>query len=334
MDFYNQSNHSATGSTSLTHDPIWDIISIVNFFFVGGPLCLLGMCTNIANIIVYTKMGFLETANVNFLVLSVFDFFYSLFAFLLRACFNTLLRDLSIGPRLRYVSHCVSIAIVAFIGGSAMMTALIATERCICVIFPLKLKTLLTQRRSLCLTLTVVFYHAAFLTLIYSDPGPPYDAHPEKLSFYYFSMYVIPSTTCFFIVIITTAILAIKLRRNQRWRRETTTQGGKASVKEDKLVKTIVAICTLFIICSFPNASMFIAQIVYPPLRYGTSDLRAVTLRIFDLSFIFQSVSASVNIFFYYRMSSKYKKAFSVCFAWCAMRKTNTSHAMKTKNFD
>ena len=191
-----------------------------------------------------------------------------------------------------------------------------------------QVKTWLTRRRSLCLTLAVVAYHVSFLILIYADPGPPYDAHPERMSFYYFSLYVIPSTTCFFIVVVSTIFLAIKLRRSQRWRRETSTQGAKTNLKEDKLVRTIVAICTLFIICSFPNASMFIAQLIYPPLRYGASDLlRAVTLRIFDLTLILQSISASTNIFFYYTMSSKFKKVFCACFSCFATTKSNTMEA-------
>ncbi|KAK3789548.1 hypothetical protein RRG08_060321 [Elysia crispata] len=66
------------------------------------------------------------------------------------------------------------------------MTALISTERCVYVVFPLKVQTLLTRRRSLFLTLAVVTYHVIFTIVLYSDTGPPYDTHLPKLSFYYF----------------------------------------------------------------------------------------------------------------------------------------------------
>ncbi|KAK3794149.1 hypothetical protein RRG08_003268 [Elysia crispata] len=112
------------------------------------------------------------------------------------------------------MAHCLSHAWVIVTCGSAMMTALISTERCVSVVFPLKVKTLLTRRRSLFLTLAVVAYHVIFTIVLYSDTGPPYDAHPQKLSFYYFSLYVIPSTSCFFIVVLTTIFLVVKLRTN------------------------------------------------------------------------------------------------------------------------
>ena len=173
---------------------------------------------------------------------------------------------------------------------------------------------MLTRRRSLFLTLTVVAYHVIFTIVLYSDTGPPYDAHPQKLSFYYFSLYVIPSTTCFFIVVLATIFLVVKLRTNQKWRRETISQKEKSNEKENKLVKTIIAISTLFIICSFPNVSIFIAQTIYPRFRYGDPQLGSLIERMFGLSGIFQAVSSSINIFFYYRMSSRFKKTFCACF--------------------
>ncbi|RUS73887.1 hypothetical protein EGW08_018357 [Elysia chlorotica] len=276
---------------------------------------LLGIFTNIANVIVYCKMGFSESSNAHFLALAVFDFFFSLIQLMMRTLYNPVFKGLHNRALLMYLSHCLSHGLYVMVGGSAMMTALIATERCVCVVFPLKVKTLLTRRRSLYLMLTVVAYHVAFLVLIYSDPGPPYDAHPQRLAFYYFSLYVIPSTTCFFIVVFTTIFLILKLRQNQEWRRKTSTQTDKSSVKEDKLVRTIIAISTLFIICSFPDVAIFIGQIVYPRFDYNDPQFSNLLLFLFGIGLNSQGVSASVNIFFYYKMSSKFKRVFNACFA-------------------
>ena len=180
---------------------------------------------------------------------------------------------------------------------------------------------MLTRRRSLFLTLAVVAYHVIFTIVLYSDTGPPYDAHPQKLSFYYFSLYVIPSTSCFFIVVLTTIFLVVKLRTNVKWRRDAISQKEKRNERDNKLVKTIIAICTLFIICSFPNVSIFITQIIYPRFRYGDPYLGTLIESMFGFSGVFQAISSSINIFFYYRMSSRFKKTFCACFPYIKKEK-------------
>ena len=180
---------------------------------------------------------------------------------------------------------------------------------------------MLTRQRSLFLTLAVVAYHVIFTIVLYSDTGPPYDTHLQKLSFYYFSLYVIPSTSCFFIVVLTTIFLVVKLRTNQKSRRETISQKEKSNERDNKLVKTIIAICTLFIICSFPNVSIFITQTIYPRFRFGDQFLGTLIETMFGFSGIFLAISSSVNIFFYYRMSSRFKKAFCAWFPYIKKEK-------------
>ena len=191
------------------------------------------------------------------------------------------------------------------------------------------MKTLLTRRRSVYLMLAVVGYHMAFLILVYADPGPPYDAHPQKMSFYYLALYSIPSTTCFFIVVIATIFLVITLRRNQLWRKQSTTQSGKTNDKDDKLIKTIIAICTIFLICSSVNVSIFIATIVYPPFQYVNPYFMNFILTMFGVGLTFHSFSSAVNFFFYYKMSSRFKRVFLTCFA---PRLSEKSDSMATKN--
>ena len=164
------------------------------------------------------------------------------------------------------------------------------------------------------MTLTVVAYALTFLVIVYVDATPPYNSYPKRLGFYFFYLYAIPLTTCFFIVVITTVSLIINLRRQQRWRRETASQSDKSSDKENKLVRTIIAISTLFIICSFPYVAIFITEAVYPPYRHKDPYLGSLSTIILSVSGVFQAVSSAVNIFFYYRMSSRFNKVFSACF--------------------
>ena len=177
------------------------------------------------------------------------------------------------------------------------------------------MKTWLSRRRSFGLVMIIITYHLVFLVFLYADPGPPYDAYPQKQAFYIFCMYTIPSTTCFFIVVFSTIFLVISLRRNQRWRRETATQSGKSSGREDRLVRTIVAISVMFIICTFPNASILLVQMVYPSFNSHNPYLGTFTYFIYAIGSGLQALSSSVNIFFYYSMSSRFQKVFSAYFS-------------------
>ncbi|GFS15329.1 chemosensory receptor A [Elysia marginata] len=305
MNMTNLTFHPSAAVTPLVSYALLNYFAVINLFVFVAPASLLGVFTNIANIIVYTKMGLSESSNVNFLVLSVFDLLYSVASLLMRLLYSPIFWSLSEAPVMMGVSHGLSHGMVVMTCGSAMMTALISTERCVCVVFPLKVKTLLSRQRSLCLMLTIVAYHVAFLLLLYIDTGPPYDLHPKKLSFYYLCLYSIPLVTCFFAVIVNTIFLVLRVKRNQRWRQTKALHNDKTSSKDDKLVRTIISISTMFIICSCPTVAIFFGQVSYPRLRHSDPYFGNFTLLMFAVSGIFNGVSASGNIIFYYRMSSR-----------------------------
>ncbi|KAK3737935.1 hypothetical protein RRG08_028559 [Elysia crispata] len=236
---------------------VLDLFSIVNDFALCSFLSLFGVVSNTANIIVYSRIGFSESSNINFLALSVIDLLVSLVTFFLKMFYSPVFSNLRTGPTTSMVALTLSPAMMVTVCGSAMMTTLISTERCLCVVFPLKIKTFLTRRRVVYLVLAIVAYLMAFLLLLYINTGPPYDKYVKRQSFYYFCFFAIPSTTCFFIVVITTIVLVVKLRRNLQWRREAVKNNDKSSDKEHKIVRTIIAISTIFVICFFPNVANF-----------------------------------------------------------------------------
>ena len=125
------------------------------------------------------------------------------------------------------------------------------------------MKTFMRGRRVFYMIVIIVAYHAAF-SLLYFDTGPPYGVYSRKFEFYFFYLYVVPSTICFFIVLLTTIVMVTRLKRNLQWRRETTQQDDKISDKDSKIVKTIIVTSSLFIICFSPNVLNFTAQAIYP----------------------------------------------------------------------
>ncbi|GFR62146.1 chemosensory receptor A [Elysia marginata] len=292
--------------------------NIFNFLLISLPISLFGMFSNVVNTIVFYKMGLTESSNVNFAVLSVSDFFVSLSCMLTRGLHNALWKDMPIWPWLAYAAHCTGHSTFVFISGSAMITTLISAERCVCVLFPLKVKSLLTRERSLFLTITVVAHHMLFLIIVYADTGPPYNTYPKKLSFYNFIFYTVPTTTCFFLVIITTILLVDRLRRNSKWRADTNNQNERKADKDNRLVRTIIAISTLFIVCTFPNVTLINLHFVYPQFTYLNAYLTTLVPLVFGISQNFQQFSSAVNMLFYFKLSSKYKKVILTMFPFVA----------------
>ncbi|RUS70873.1 hypothetical protein EGW08_021362 [Elysia chlorotica] len=124
-----------------------DTFSIVNDFALCSSVSLFGIFSNIANVIVYSKIGFAESSNINFLALSVIDFLVSVVTFFLKIFYSPVLRGLSTGPTTSILAIGLSPAMMVTVGASAMMTALISAERCLCVVFPLRRDMALDQAK-------------------------------------------------------------------------------------------------------------------------------------------------------------------------------------------
>lgn len=304
---------------------------ILNFFVFNIPLSALGMSTNFANIIVYFKMGFTESSNMNFFALAVFDFIFSLISVVGALFINPLISHLSIAPLLGHIGQGLGRAVFFCNSGSAMLTAMISAERCFCVVFPLKVKTWLSFRRRLGLLLTIIAYNLTFLILLYVDTGPPYNEPSQKLSFYYLFMYITPLHVCFFIVILNTLFLVQRLRVTQHWRKKTATQSTKNEDKENRLAKTVIAISTLFIIGAFPVVALFFTEVFYPRFNYVDPYFYTLSFVVYSVSVHPTQLSSAVNIIFYYKLSSRFKKVFSTCFL-LKMTKMRGSNGVKSRS--
>ena len=165
---------------------------------------------------------------------------------------------------------------------------------------------LFTRQRRLYMNLVVVAYHVTFLLVLIVETLPSNDSL-AKQSFYYFYMYAVPSMTLFFVIVITTIFLVTRLRRSQRWRKELTSQRDKTSDKENRLVRTVLAINMIFIVCYFPYVALVISLLFFP--RFSVFDPyygRVAGLMLF-ISGTLQSVSSSINMVFYFRLSSNFK---------------------------
>ena len=162
----------------------------------------------------------------------------------------------------------------------------------------------------------MVIYQAVLITLLYSYPGPPYDAPSAWRSRYITSSFTALSSICFFVVLISTVLLIVRLMQNLEWRNKAAKQSNKnsGSLKETKAARCVAAICTIFIMCFTPNVALNFTGVVYPEFTPHDPYLGTLMVALYAISTMLQVLSSAVNIFVYYRMSTKYREIFKVMF--------------------
>ena len=157
-------------------------------------------------------------------------------------------------------------------------------------------------------------YQSVLIILLYSYPGPPYDvASPQKVLYFNISFTAL-TFVCFFIVLITTVLLVVRLMQNLEWRNKAAEHFNKNSLKETKAARCVAAICTIFIMCFTPNVALHFTGFVYPEIRPHDPYLGSLMVVLYAISTLLQVLSSAVNIFVYYRMSTKYRQVFKVMF--------------------
>lgn len=119
----------------------------------------------------------------------------------------------------------------------------------------------------------------------------------------------------FAVNVVCTVTLVVKLQKVTRWRQKSsaTLQADNISIRNHKVTRMVIMISTLFIACFVPVSITFMAMSLLPGLSFE-GEYRNALIIIGGLGIVLESVNSSVNIFFYYHMSSKYKSSFRQLF--------------------
>ncbi|RUS68752.1 hypothetical protein EGW08_023487 [Elysia chlorotica] len=315
--------------TPIVSNQMTKIIVYIKAFYLNILAGALGIFANTANISVYLKMGLQETTNINFFALSVFDLLISLGAVVIQVTYYSpvYMMRLPSGASVRELGMGACLLVYPCLGCTAWITAFLSVERCLCISLPLKVKDIVTPRRMIILILVMVFYQSVFIVLLFVYPGPPYDILSKRRSLYFIFSLSVPSLICFFVVSVSTVILVVCLKQNLEWRNAATAtkqsaQSGQSGQscqnsgvsKERKAARSVVAICTIFIVCFAPNVALFLMSVVYP--KFTTYDPYLGNLKriLLAISGVMQVMNSSVNILVYYRMSSRYREVFNSLF--------------------
>ncbi|GFN74550.1 chemosensory receptor a [Plakobranchus ocellatus] len=306
-------------------------------------------CVIIANslcIAVFVKLGFSEPSNISLTALAVCDFTLAVLSTWSNLCFWLTYHNVQLPFHSANVSYLSGGVQWAFLSTTvAWITAFISFERCLCILVPLKVRRLITPRGTFVAMLIIVLltFCPSFFTYVRYTFVWVYNPYLNTTILNTISVNsesavllekllvaicgVIQPLLAFSIVLICTVLLVVQLRKISSWRMSVTSvknqrvqaeenpaasssaAGVKISQKEERLIRMIVAIATIFIVSYIPTCITLLCYVVFDEFNMFGGYRRLFLVSGYILS-LGQPISGSVNILIYYKMASKFRSAF------------------------
>ncbi|GFO31003.1 chemosensory receptor a [Plakobranchus ocellatus] len=297
-------------------------------------VALIGIISNLLVIITCARIGFSETINISYLALGIADLMASATRFYgsIFLLFEITTTKVHFDPRT--VSSVVAfLPSQGFEKTAAFITAFIALERCLCVQFPLHVKTIVTKRKTI--FSNVIIYIFAFgpsnlIHMVYRFKWV-YNATQNRtvlaidqsetrlryiLARALYAYYgTILNFTALIVVWICTVYLVLGLKRKAVARKENfKTSFIKDNKQKDlQVIKTVFLLAVTYLVCSIPTAiTLLVPQFV--PEFGSTRALARISRVSYMISGLMMQVNSCTNFFIFLYMGSRFRKALITLF--------------------
>ncbi|XP_025077666.1 uncharacterized protein LOC112554214 [Pomacea canaliculata] len=221
---------------------------------------------------------------------------------------------------------------------SQFLSAVIASERCFCVVSPFHAKRLLkTSTMAAIIVVCCVLLIGGMCTIVVSkhksacvfDPSTKVTEQAEYITEFYqknkgiidiFDIFIYStglSGIFLVVIIISTCITAVKLRAALSWRLTTaseTTTSATATTSTDRKMKSkevnltlmLMATSVWFTVCMAANFLIQICRLTVPGFNYGGEYFLLIS-PLFRIIYLLWAVNTSMNFVLYYKMGSKFR---------------------------
>lgn len=311
-------------------DKTADIIVAVMQVGFTGTFAFAGIIANSINIVVFLNMGLHDAVNISLFSLAIGDFFALICSLWESICFNTRMEDLGLPivfSEIEYVTGCWPH--VCIVRVTSYITTFITLERCLCITFPLKVKTIITPKRTKIVMGMLYFFVAATSASEFYVTQLAWKFYPDRnrtmLGIYFVEgrerfesvtlvmNNIVLQCVAFMSVFTCTIVLIIQLNRKAQWRQQTTRGDKSTSGKDKRVIKMISFIAVIFIVCELPSVVNIIAM-AFNPQIHPTGVNYNMFYVIWSVVYVMESINSAINIFVYFNMSSRYKAVFSQIF--------------------
>ncbi|KAL8576956.1 hypothetical protein ACOMHN_024232 [Nucella lapillus] len=296
-------------------------------FYIGAPL-------NLLNMIVFFRQGLRDRMNLCLFSLAFVDLMFVTSKFIMASYCLVSERNMVLRLMWKFtVWKNFPNFVYGFMYSSGCLTMIIAVERCVCVVLPMKAATIMRTRTMAILIVVAIlsmnalcsFYSFKYNLGISNDvttgqfsvmlvASPHYKGH--KLVIDIVENFVLSSITfvSFSVVCIATFITVVKLRTAMRWRQETGT--GTATSTERRqltLIKMLVTLSCIFVICTTPSICVALARFLVSEFWAQSRYRRMYVTAHITASVIFM-MNSSVNFFVYLTQSSRFRAELRILF--------------------
>ena len=318
---YDDSHDPISNATLILFNRLKATALIPSLFFIGFP-------GNILNLLVFFKHGLKQRINLCLFSLSLVDLVYLTFVFL------NYVETMGLGAPVSFhgsigetVAFIISNRLLGFHGfgwASAFISAIISSERCFCVIWPLRSSTLLkTRTMAVVIVVGVVLIAGGrfavtekYRVICLYDMTSGQERLLLALSRYYLSnkrlvdvldsvVYgmVVPITTCS-VVTVATVVTAVKLKKVAQWRQESS---SALSPREIALTKMLIYLSIQFIVLNLPNILLRLTSILLPELN-STGRFANMFFVLTGVVEVCAGLNSSLNFLVYYFAGTKYRE--------------------------
>lgn len=296
---------------------------------------LFGITTNVCNVIMFCKLGFKDSFNISLMALSISDLGSSVVLFWMGMCFNPLFIFSDVPfDTLSLVYLTGGWVRIYFTRTTSWLTAMISGERCLCIIAPLKVKTIVTRRRSI-YTIIAIFVSMSFtMPPVYYSTGLDWKWYPDRNKTLLGLVFtedrpqvyngimianLILGFMSFFCVILSTTLLVSRLNQKSKWREASVKAQDNLetiTTRDQRVSKMVILISAIFMTCLLPGVMLSIVMLFVPEFSKGRLYHNLFTM-VWAINHITEAVNSSVNIFIYYNMSNRFRltlRSFIICF--------------------
>lgn len=315
------------------------MFEIVNLVCICSIVGMFGIISNIINIIIFYKQGFVNTVNIGFFALAISDIMGLIMLEFGSIIMNPLLHSIGI-PWLPLEIYYLLIAWphICFAKITSYITIYITAERYFSIAFPLTVKHFITPKTTTMIMCLIYLGNLIILTPEYATSyiglkfvpgrnktlmGILFTEAKDSVEGVVFILHFMLGIVSFVAVVIFATLLVIKLRQSSEWRKGVTSSNIKREVvsnRDKKTVKMIVLIASVLIVCYTPGAFFSMVTFVGGPAFSIRGNFVNVCEAMWTVAYIFHSANSSVNIFIYYSMSTKYRNTFHevmFCYKHC-----------------
>ena len=295
---------------------------------------------------VFFKQGLKKRINLCLFSLALVDLICLtvIFSFYAERIYTKFTDGERIGVVYRYVVNNNVIGLYGIAYGPMFVSTIVSTERCICVLFPLRAQRCIPTKAIAFIIVAGVsiLVFARFAVTAMYQVTCFYEMRTQRVSWqlyvndYYFRNEAMLSALngvffgfcltvgCPVIVLIATIITAVRLTQTVRWRSQTS---SSLSSKEIGVTKMLIALSIEFFVLSIPLIILGVFPVFEPRFNAGGDFSNSYDLLV-GLAELFSNLSSSMNFFVYYFTGTKYRHTLHGLINW----KNNNNRFQKSQS--